>query len=35
MRGGAMPHAWGVGPTLVVAVFVMGVVVGTKMAGGW
>lgn len=35
MRGGAMPHASGVGVTLVVAVFLMGVVVGTKMAGGW
>ncbi len=30
-----MPHASGVGVTLVVAVFVMGVVVGMKMAGGW
>lgn len=35
MRGGAMPHASGVGVTLVVMVFLMGVVVGTKMAGGW
>jgi hypothetical protein len=35
MRDGAMPHAHGVGVTLVVLVFLMGVVVGTKMAGGW
>ncbi|WP_430317171.1 hypothetical protein [Pseudomonas sp. p1(2021b)] len=35
MREGAMPHAHGVVVTLVVLVFLMGVVVGTKMAGGW
>ena len=35
MREGAMPHAHGVGVTLVVLVFLMGVLVGTKMAGGW
>lgn len=35
MRGGSMPHAPGVSVLLVVAVFLMGVVVGTKMAGGW
>ncbi len=35
MREGAMPHAHGVGVALVVLVFLMGVVVGTKMAGGW
>ncbi len=35
MRSGAMPHAHGVGVTLVVLVFLMGVVVGAKMAGGW
>ena len=35
MREGAMPHAHGVCVTLVVLVFLMGVVVGTKMAGGW
>lgn len=35
MRGGSIPHAPGVSVTLVVLVFLMGVVVGTKMAGGW
>lgn len=35
MRGGAIPHAPGVSGTLVVLVFLMGVVIGTKMAGGW
>jgi hypothetical protein len=35
MRGGAIPHAPGVSVTLVLLVFLMGVVIGTKMAGGW
>lgn len=35
MRGGAMPHAPGVSVALVVLVFLMGVVVGMEMAGGW
>lgn len=30
-----MPHAPGISVVLVVAVFVMGVAVGAKMAGGW
>lgn len=35
MRGGAMPHAPGVSVMLVVLVFLVGVVIGIKMAGGW
>lgn len=35
MRDIAMPSAHGVGVMLVALVFLMGVVVGTKMAGGW
>lgn len=35
MRGGVMQHAPSLTVTLVVLVFLMGVVVGTKMAGGW
>lgn len=35
MRGGAMPHAPGVSVALVVLVFLSGVVIGAKMAGGW
>lgn len=34
MRDGSMPHAAGVSVMLVMAVFLIGVVVGTKMAGG-
>lgn len=35
MRGVAMPHAPGVSLMLVVLAFLSGVVIGTKMAGGW
>lgn len=35
MRGGAIPHAPGVSVAIVTLVFLMGVVIGTKMAGGW
>lgn len=35
MRAGAIPHTHGVGMALVVLVFLMGVMAGTKMAGGW
>ncbi len=35
MRGGGTPDALGAGVMLVVLVFLMGVGVGTKMAGGW
>lgn len=35
MRGASMPHAPGVSVMLVVMVFIMGIVVGIKMAGGW
>lgn len=35
MRGGEVRHAPGVSVTLVTFVFLLGVVVGTKMAGGW
>jgi len=35
MREGSMSDARGVGVALVILVFLMGVVVGTKMAGGW
>lgn len=35
MRRGAIPHAPGVSVLLVVLVFLSGVVIGTKMAGGW
>lgn len=35
MRASAEPHTHGVGITLVVLVFLMGVLIGTKMTGGW
>ena len=35
MRSVVMPHAHGVGLALVGLVFLMGVVIGTKLAGGW
>jgi hypothetical protein len=35
MRGGAIPHAPGVSVTMVILVFLIGVAVGAKMAGGW
>lgn len=35
MRGGAIPHAPGVSVTMVILVFMVGVAIGAKMAGGW
>lgn len=35
MLEGAVPRRHGLGVTLVVLAFLMGVVAGTKMAGGW
>lgn len=35
MRGGEISHAPGVSVAIVTLVFLMGVVIGTKMAGGW
>lgn len=35
MRGGGTQHALGISVHLVVVAFLLGVVVGTKMAGGW
>lgn len=35
LRGGEIRHAPGVSVTLVMFVFLLGVVVGAKMAGGW